>query len=297
MQPICTSKLKSQNVGPLHDQIQSALSYLASSCSTDVGFGSMTPSIYDTAWLSMLQKPTLEEGTSQRDKPWLFPQCFDYVLQQQLADGSWEVYSSPVDGILNTAASLLAVRRHMKVPSQRNNLQWRAIAAEAALRRMLESWDVDATDQVGFEVLIWKHLSLLEEDGVAIELDASNSPSLSRLRTLRSAKMAKLPVAMIYATPSTCLHSLEGFIGDLDFDRLACWRDDNGSMMGSPASTAAYLMHASMWDDRAEAYLRATLAFGSGQGDGSVPCAWPTTIFELTWVSPWLLFVHISGHN
>jgi hypothetical protein len=53
-------------------------------------------------------------------------------------------------------------------------------------------------------------------------------------------------------------------------------------MMGSPSSTAAYLMHASVWDDEAEAYLRKVLKYSAGRGNGSVPCAWPTSVFEVS---------------
>ncbi|KAI0172217.1 hypothetical protein GGR52DRAFT_573358 [Hypoxylon sp. FL1284] len=53
--------------------------------------------------------------------------------------------------------------------------------------------------------------------------------------------------------------------------------------MGSPSSTAAYLMHISEWDDVAEEYLRDALRDGSGHGCGGVPSAWPSSIFELSW--------------
>jgi hypothetical protein len=52
--------------------------------------------------------------------------------------------------------------------------------------------------------------------------------------------------------------------------------------MGSPSSTAAYLMHASVWDDEAEAYLRKILKYSAGRANGSVPCAWPTSVFEVS---------------
>jgi hypothetical protein len=45
-------------------------------------------------------------------------------------------------------------------------------------------------------------------------------------------------------------------------------------------------MNSSTWDDEAEAYLRRVLRRQRGKGldPGSVPCAWPTTIFEVSWV-------------
>ncbi|OTB18376.1 hypothetical protein K445DRAFT_309112 [Daldinia sp. EC12] len=55
-------------------------------------------------------------------------------------------------------------------------------------------------------------------------------------------------------------------------------------MMASPASTAAYLMNSSSWDDEAETYLRTVLHRPNNLDRGSVPCAWPTSIFEVSWV-------------
>lgn len=54
--------------------------------------------------------------------------------------------------------------------------------------------------------------------------------------------------------------------------------------MASPASTAAYLIHASTWDEEAERYVRKVIVEGQGNGVGGVPSVFPTTIFEMTWV-------------
>ncbi|KAI1373133.1 Ent-kaurene synthase [Hypoxylon crocopeplum] len=234
----------------------------------------MSPSVYDTAWLSMLQKPG-------DDKQWLFPECFVYVLKNQLPDGSWPSYASVVDGILNTTAALLAIRKHLAKgdDSETSNLKEICDKAEDALRALLREWDVSSCDQVGLELLVAAHLHLLDSEGVD-----SDFPQREQLQSLRDAKLSKLPVCSVYEAPSTLYHSLEGLVGLIDFDQISRWREPNGSMMGSPSSTAAYLMHASTWDDMAETYLRDVLRNSSGQGSGGVPCAWPTSIFELSWV-------------
>lgn len=48
-------------------------------------------------------------------------------------------------------------------------------------------------------------------------------------------------------------------------------------------------MNSSTWDDEAEAYLRSVIYRDNGLGCGGVPCAWPTSIFELSWVRHVLL--------
>lgn len=234
----------------------------------------MSPSIYDSAWLSMIQKPECRDTND-----WLFPRCFDYILSQQLSSGAWESYASPIDGILNTAACLLAIIRRLNQDQGQSDLRQRRDNAQAALAAMLGDWNPNLGDHVGFELLVVKLITLLEDEGVILDF-----PELGTLKEIQAAKLKKLPPSTAYSTKSTLYHSLEAFIGYIDFDQVRRWRDNNGSMMNSPASTAAYLMYSSEWDDEAEAYLRQVLEHSVGSGDGSVPCAWPTTIFETTWV-------------
>ena len=56
-------------------------------------------------------------------------------------------------------------------------------------------------------------------------------------------------------------------------------------MMGSPASTAVYLIDSSSWDDEAEEHLRNVISAGPGRGNGSAPTAYPSSLFEISWVS------------
>ncbi|KAI1809974.1 hypothetical protein GGS20DRAFT_580254 [Poronia punctata] len=241
----------------------------------------MTASIYDTAWVSMVWKPGTEKDKRDLESTWLFPECFWFIVDSQLEDGSWESYASPVDGILNTAASLLAIRKYLNHDPDNRLLKERAGLAESSLRRMLRDLEPSTCDQVSVELLVVKHISLLQNEGVKIEDE--DLPYLSGLKMLNAAKLSKFPLSTIYDAPSTYLHSLEAFSGDIDFSRLTRWREDNGSMMGSPASTAAYLMDVPEWDSKAEQYLRTVIKLGPGRGDWSVPCAWPTTIFETCW--------------
>ena len=76
------------------------------------GVGSMTCSVYDTAWVAMVFK------TVDGQKRWLFPSSFQYLLNQQQNDGGWQTSSSRADGILNTLAALLACCRHLHSPMQ-----------------------------------------------------------------------------------------------------------------------------------------------------------------------------------
>ncbi|KAI1319562.1 hypothetical protein F5Y16DRAFT_405936 [Xylariaceae sp. FL0255] len=286
----------------LDQQAQSLLARLASQCHhSDGAFGSMSPSVYDTAWLSMIRDRTQQSTPNEASEiaeddasQWLFPECFDFILHSQRPSGAWESYASPVDGILNTAAALLAIRKHMRaahIGNGNEDLADRCERAEKALGVLLENFDSSAVDQVGFEILIIQHLELLEAEGVTY----LRTPSLDALKHIRREKLTRLPPASVQNVRSTLHHSLEAFVGgEVDYDKLARWLEPNGSMMGSPSSTAAYLMQASSWDESAVGYLRNVVRDGPGGGDGSVPCAWPTSVFEVTWAVATLLDVGVK---
>jgi len=152
--------------------------------------------------------------------------------------------------------------------------------ATAFLSSCLNTWDVSSTDRVGFEITVPSLLNALSKLGLEFSF-----PQRSLLMDLNRAKLTKIPPVVVYDLGTPLLHSLEGLVGHIDFDRVAHHKH-HGSFMASPASTAAYLMDASAWEDECEAYLAAVLSRSEPHNEGSVPCAWPTTFFELSWASP-----------
>lgn len=263
----------------LEDRAQALINKLTSENDDLYGRGSMSCAVYDTAWVSMVTK---FDGSSNQ---WLFPQSFTYLLDRQCQDGSWVSYASQIDGILNTAASLLALQKHAKHPEYSQhaapqNLLERIRKATKALGLLLQEWDVDATVHVGFEILVPAVLAYLEEEGIQY-----NFPGRARLYTINAQKLAKFRPEYLYTDMKlTALHSLEAFIGKLDFDRIRHHKV-NGAFMASPSSTAVYLMYSSTWDEDCEAYLKNLVENGAGKRTGGVPSAFPSPIFEMTWVT------------
>ncbi len=253
---------------------------LAEASTTGSPLGVFSVSIYDTAWVSMISK---ERGGNRH---WLFPESFLMILETQSRLGGWEHGVSDVDGIMNSMAALLAIRWHQKHPSYQDcpalpiDLDQRVSEAVDWLDTALKKWDIEDSDQVGFEVLVPSLLLLLKQENITFQFPASR-----RLTLLNAAKLSKFDPYILYTgEKSTLLHSLEAFIGIIDFDRV-CHHTVEGSMMASPSSTAAYLIYASRWDDDAEAYLHRACEHGAGLGTGGFPSAYPTTIFETSWVS------------
>lgn len=259
------------------------------------GFGSMSRAVYDTAWVSMVTKVLDGDG----DKKYAFPESFLYLIRKQADDGSWDSFSRScrVDSILDTAAALLALKRHLGEPLQliheipTAEVERRVELATAALQRRLQDWDVAASISVGFEVIIPSMLDQLAQEGLLFDFKGKQE-----LLAIRDAKLARFKPEYLYGRRQmSAIHSLEALVGRIDFDKVA-HHLSGGAMMGSPSSTAAYLMHSSRWDDDAEAYLRhvvgRTPSDGCEDADGGVPSAFPSTYFEYTWVSISSTIIH-----
>ncbi|KAF4429606.1 gibberellin cluster-kaurensynthase [Fusarium austroafricanum] len=242
--------------------------------------------VYDTAWVSMITKVT--HGV----KRWLFPESFYYLLNAQLDDGSWGMLpTTQTAGILDTASALLALLTHAKDPLQiidisKDEMDYRVAHGLSSLHRQLAGWnDIEQTNHIGIELIMPALLSSLEEIS---GLSSFEFPCKDILNSMHQDKLSRFDVELMYSKPSSVLHSLEAFLGKIDYDRLSHFLY-HGSMMASPSSTAAYLIGSSKWDDSAESYLRHVLKEGAGHGGGGIPGTFPTTHFECSWVIATLL--------
>ncbi|KAI1128184.1 Copalyl diphosphate synthase [Nemania abortiva] len=249
------------------------------------GLGAMSVAAYDTAWVAMVTK--VVDGQKQ----WLFPECFEYVLNTQSEEGGWTIgLGAQIDGILNTAGPLLALKRHQAEPLQlQHNAQdiaKRVEKATSSLRSQLAAWDVSTTEHVGFEIIVPAMLELLEKEDSSLVFEFESKKLLMKIN---NAKMSRFRPEFLYGPRRfTALHSLESFIGKLDFDKVKHHRV-HGSMLGSPSSTAAYMMYSSQWDDESEDYIRHVIKYAAGRNSGGVPSAFPSTHFEITWMLSTLL--------
>ncbi|KAF5658386.1 gibberellin cluster-kaurensynthase [Fusarium denticulatum] len=250
------------------------------------GLCSTSPQVYDTAWVAMVPK------TTDNVKHWLFPECFHYLLKTQAVDGSWgQLPTTQTAGILDTASAVHALLTHVREPLQildisPDELSLRIEHGVASLKRQLAVWnDVEETNHIGVELIVPALLCMLEQElGVA----PFEFPCKDILDRMHEEKVSNLDLEKVYGKPSSVLHSLETFLGKLDFDRLS-HHLYHGSMMASPSSTAAYLIGASKWDDEAEDYLRHAMRNGAGHGDGGISGTFPTTHFECSWIIATLL--------
>ena len=259
----------------LEQSAQELLAGMVRKYDQNYGFGHMSCTIYDTAWLAMVRRK------SDSHTEWLFDQSFKHVLDAQQSDGGWQSYPTQIDGILNSLAAVLAICKRLEeyTTFEGINLEDRRARGANFLTRALRQWDVLATQHVGFEVLVPALLNQLEILGTKLELKR-----MPELEELKQKKMSRFNPDILYGNHQmTALHSLEAFVGIVDFNRLSHHKV-MGSMLGSLSSTAAYLMNISSWDAEAEAYLHHVVAAGEGKGTGAVPPAFPSDIFEISWV-------------
>ncbi|KAI9692681.1 MAG: hypothetical protein M1820_009475 [Bogoriella megaspora] len=246
----------------------------------------MSSSVYDTAWVSMVSK---KHGQGRR---WLFPDAFRYILNEQCPDGSWKGGATDIDVILNTASALLALLQHRRYKDcaiesetgEPRDLQLRIEKATNFLKFTLDRWDFTNTDQVGFELLVPALLKQLGTHEISFSF-----PAQEALFRERDKKLSKLRPEMLYSSKrSTLVHSLEAFVGIADFNRVE-HHLSNGSMMNSPSATAAFLINSTTWNEEAENYLHRAKKINEQKNFEGFPTAFPTEIFDINWCLSTLL--------
>ncbi|KAF2198780.1 Ent-kaurene synthase [Delitschia confertaspora ATCC 74209] len=254
---------------------------LSIQCSAPQGLGTMSAAAYDTAWVAMIERKD-DDGKGV----FLFPEAHEFLKATQSKDGTWASATSDVDGIVNTLAALLALKRQSRLDeTTKSENEPRCHRAETTLRKLLNDWDIHSSDRVGLEILVPNLLRLLEAEGILFDF-----PSRKALMDLNAAKLSRLGPILTSPVQTTLIHTLEAFDGTLDFDKVRHHKMPNGSMLASPSSTAAYLMNATEWDNDSEAYLRQVYEEYSKMGQkGGFPSAFPSTIFEISWVLEVLL--------
>lgn len=223
---------------------------------------SMGRSAYDSAWVASLRNPA--DLTQPR-----FPRSFDWLLRNQLTDGSWGgALQYQHDRLL---ATLSALRCLTRFPG-RDQVDTSIRRAQHYIWRHAHELRSEPCELVGFELLI---PTLLRD---VTRAHISLPPYLDAYAAERSHKLSLIPKDLLYSPNVTLVHSLEFLGDDGDPSRLLQTVNKIGSVGNSPAATA-YLL------DKVECpaaleYLRACLATDP---DGAATVTYPCENFDMLW--------------
>ncbi|KAK3121517.1 hypothetical protein QOZ80_8BG0655080 [Eleusine coracana subsp. coracana] len=241
-----------------------------------IGEGEISISAYDTALVSLLGKLDGSDGP-------LFPSSINWIIQNQLPDGSWgdEAFFMLRDRIISTLACVVALTSWNihKEKCERGLLfirenMWR-LSEEA------EDWML-----VGFEIAFPSLLDMAKNLGLDIPY---HEPALKEIYTQRKRKLAKIPRDVLHAMPTTLLHSLEGMV-DLDWEKLLKLRCLDGSFHCSPAATATAFKETG--NTKCYEYLEGI----TKKFNGGVPCIYPLDVYERLWAVDRLIRLGLSRH-
>ncbi|CAG8453937.1 14947_t:CDS:2, partial [Dentiscutata heterogama] len=265
-----------------------------------IGYGDISMSPYDTAWVAMIPSKIYKESKISKDFSLAFPQCFLWFLNNQDIHGSWA--GSGVSGIVPGLAGLLALglfQTHSGefFETKLNNLgitivQFIATFEKAKnfLRKALNEWNLDNfDDMVCFELIIPYHLSALAQLKEPVVFDF---PESERILQEGQRKMNLIPLDKIIfqakSQPITLTHSIEVFCEKIDLSRIQNngFQAINGSYGSSPAATASVLLHAQKWDDKAFEFLEKIISKcpSYAKSHGLVPTICDVGLFETNWI-------------
>lgn len=220
----------------------------------------LPPSLYDTAWVSMVPL----RGSDQSP---CFPQCVEWILQNQQDDGSWgfNQFDSPVskDVLLSTLACVLALKRWNIGKAS----IWRGLRFIG--RNFFVAMDEQRAAPIGFNIIFPAILSLAIDMGLNFPIRQTDVDEMLHLRQMELQRHA---MDDSYGRKAYMAYIAEGLGNLLDWDALMKFQRKNGSLFNSPSTTAFALIH--KYDDQAAQYLNLLVSkFGS-----AVPAVYPLNI-------------------
>ncbi|OEL16801.1 Stemar-13-ene synthase [Dichanthelium oligosanthes] len=216
-------------------------------------------SSYDTAWVAMVPAP----GSPLASR---FPQCVDWILQNQRGDGSWGSVCSDhpslgKDTLSSTLACVLALRT-WGVGDEHVSKGLRFIGHNSSFVT-----DDKCDTPAGFNVIFPGMLTRCLCMGLEIPLTPAEVDAILRLRDMELKSLASRSKAFM-------AYVAEGLGNLLDWDQAMEYQRNNGSFFNSPATTAAVSMN--NYNGRAIEYLDSLIRkFGS-----SVPTLYPGNMYS-----------------
>ncbi|RWR88499.1 ent-kaur-16-ene synthase, chloroplastic isoform X1 [Cinnamomum micranthum f. kanehirae] len=215
----------------------------------------LTASSYDTAWVAMVP-------SSKSPQLPCFPECVDWLLENQLPNGSWSLpHHHPLlikDALSSTLACVLALKR------------W-SIGKEHVEKGLhfIGSNFVSTSDErqytpIGFDVIFPGMIEYAENMGLNLPLNPVSVDAMLHKRDLEFRRNSGSEGGKVYLA-----YVAEGLGKLQDWKEVMKYQRKNGSLFNSPSTTAAALTH--LKDGQCLEYLRSLLkVFGN-----AVPTTYP----------------------
>ncbi|PSR92592.1 Ent-kaur-16-ene synthase [Actinidia chinensis var. chinensis] len=218
----------------------------------------LSVSSYDTAWVALVPSP-ISSGVP------CFPECIDWLLDNQLRDGSWGLpHHHPLfmkDALSSTLASVIALKR-WGVGDEHINKGLHFIGSNIG-----SATDANQHSTIGFDIIF---PGMIE---YAKDLDLNLPFELKDYDTVIQRRELELRRDYSEGRKSYSAYISEG-IGKLqDWEMVMTYQRKNGSLFNSPSATAAAFMH--FQDAGCLNYLRTVLK----KFRNAVPTVYPLDIY------------------
>lgn len=216
----------------------------------------LSVSSYDTAWVAMVPSPYSSGGPC-------FPECIDWLLDNQLSDGSWGLPQHPLlikDALSSTLASVLALKR-WDVGEEQVDKGLHFIGSN-----ITSATDENEHSPIGFDIIFPGMVEHAKELDLKLPLEPKVFDAMLHRRGL------ELKRAYSEGRKSYLAYISEGMGKLQDWEMAMKYQRKNGSLFNCPSSTAAAFMH--LQDAGCLKYLRSLLEeFGN-----AVPAVYPLDI-------------------
>ncbi|KAF3974818.1 hypothetical protein CMV_001865 [Castanea mollissima] len=221
----------------------------------------LSVSSYDTAWVAMIPC----QNTPQAP---FFPQCVNWLLDNQLHDGSWGLPNRDSflvkDALLSTLACILPLK------------QW-GVGEEQMNKGLffIESNIAAATDEkqvspIGFDIIFPALIEYAKNLDLSIPLGATNLDALFHKREL---ELKRGYGSNLEGKGSYLAYFSEGLGKSADWEMIMKYQRKNGSLFNSPSTTAAAFTY--LKNSGCLSYLHSLLdRFGN-----AVPTVYPLDIY------------------
>ncbi|KAI3719553.1 hypothetical protein L6452_20455 [Arctium lappa] len=191
----------------------------------------LSVSSYDTAWVAMVPSPNSPNSPC-------FPECLNWVMDNQLNDGSWGALllhhqHLPLlkDSLSSTLASILALKR-WNLGEHQINKGLCFIESNFA-----SAIDKNQPSPIGFEIIFPGMLEYAKELNIRLPLNQTDLSVVLHQRELELRRCYSKEKEAYLAYIS------EGLGNYHDWNMVKKFQMKNGSLFNSPSATAAALIH------------------------------------------------------